>query len=166
MLDRGTYSEYVMERRRQARRTGGRRDSSEHDKAPPPPGAGMTDAALPWGGGRPVATPHDAGTRPGADAAELSAEEAARAVALLRAFGHEGRFAILCHLMRGERSVTELERLLSSRQPAVSQQLGRLRADGLVTPRREGKQIFYRLTDPRAARLVRLTLEMFGPRDD
>lgn len=83
------------------------------------------------------------------DQAELDAmmANAARAAEFLKALAHEGRLAILCHLARGERSVTELERLLSQRQAAVSQQLARLRLEGLVESRREGKGIYYRLAE-------------------
>jgi DNA-binding transcriptional ArsR family regulator len=52
---------------------------------------------------------------------------------------------ILCLLIDGEKSVGEIEEMLSLRQPAISQQLARLRADGLVETRREGKNIFYSL---------------------
>jgi DNA-binding transcriptional ArsR family regulator len=48
-------------------------------------------------------------------------------------------------LIDGEKSVGEIEETLSLRQPAISQQLARLRADGLVETRREGKNIFYSL---------------------
>ena len=54
----------------------------------------------------------------------------------MKALAHEGRLMILCHLVAGEKSVTELENLLSSRQAAVSQQLARLRLQGLVNSRR------------------------------
>ena len=56
-----------------------------------------------------------------------------------KAISHEGRLMILCHLVSGEKSVTELEELLSARQAAVSQQLSRLRLEGLVIPR-QGRQ--------------------------
>ena len=52
---------------------------------------------------------------------------AGRAAEFLKALGHEGRLMILCHLASGERSVTELERLLSQPQATVSRQLARLR---------------------------------------
>lgn len=74
-----------------------------------------------------------------------------RLAALFKALGHEGRLMILCHLVAGEKSVTELEHILGQRQAAVSQQLARLRLEGLVTTRREGKAIFYALLDPRIA---------------
>lgn len=88
-------------------------------------------------------------------------ENACEASNFLKALSHEGRLMILCHLSTGEKSVTELEELLSSRQAAVSQQLARLRADGLVAPRREGKTIYYCLTDARATKILDLVYELF-----
>jgi DNA-binding transcriptional ArsR family regulator len=55
------------------------------------------------------------------------------------------RLLILCFLIEGEKSVGEIEKMLDLRQPAVSQQLARLRADGLVETRRNGKSIYYSL---------------------
>ncbi|WP_298906117.1 metalloregulator ArsR/SmtB family transcription factor [uncultured Aliiroseovarius sp.] len=80
---------------------------------------------------------------------------------LLKAISHEGRLMILCHLVTGEKSVTELEKLLHARQAAVSQQLARLRLEGLVTPRREGKTIYYSLTDDRPRRILEVIYELF-----
>ena len=79
----------------------------------------------------------------------------------LKAIGHEGRLMILCHLSTGEKSVTELEELLSARQAAVSQQLSRLRLEGLVSPRRDGKTIYYSLCDDRSRRVIELVYELF-----
>jgi len=79
----------------------------------------------------------------------------------LKALSHETRLIILCVLIEGEKSVTELEEMLNMRQPAVSQQLSRLRLEGLVTPRREGKTIFYRLTDDRPRQIIDLVYDMF-----
>ncbi|MDO6587281.1 metalloregulator ArsR/SmtB family transcription factor [Salipiger sp. 1_MG-2023] len=89
------------------------------------------------------------------------AEKAANAAAFLKAISHEGRLMILCHLVSGEKSVTELEDLLSARQAAVSQQLSRLRLEGLVVPRREGKAIYYRLADDRPKRMLETVYELF-----
>ena len=89
------------------------------------------------------------------------AERATEASNFLKAISHEGRLMILCHLATGEKSVTDLESLLSARQAAVSQQLSRLRLEGLVTPRREGKTIYYRLTDDRSRQILDLVYDMF-----
>ena len=88
-------------------------------------------------------------------------ESATTASNFLKAISHEGRLMILCHLVSGEKSVTELEDLLSARQAAVSQQLARLRLEGLVTPRRDGKTIYYSLTDDRPRQILEVVYELF-----
>ena len=97
------------------------------------------------------------------DDAEITAmmKNACEASNFLKAISHEGRLMILCHLSTGEKSVTELEELLSARQAAVSQQLSRLRSEGLVAPRREGKAIYYRLTDRRAIQILEVVYDLF-----
>ncbi|MGI3211430.1 metalloregulator ArsR/SmtB family transcription factor [Roseovarius tibetensis] len=92
-------------------------------------------------------------------------ENATTAATFLKAISHEGRLLILCHLVSGEKSVTELEELLSARQAAVSQQLSRLRLEGLVTTRREGKAIYYRLADERPRRVLEVVYELFCAQD-
>mgnify|MGYP002623885323 CR=1 FL=1 len=89
------------------------------------------------------------------------ARKACDASNFLKAISHEGRLMILCHLVTGEKSVTELEELLSARQAAVSQQLARLRLEGLVTPRREGKTIYYSLTDDRPKKMLETIYDLF-----
>lgn len=89
------------------------------------------------------------------------ADNAMQAANFLKAIGHEGRLMILCHLASGEKSVTELEELLSARQAAVSQQLSRLRLEGLVTPRRAGKTIFYSLSDDRSKQIMEVVYDLF-----
>ncbi|MCG6904766.1 MAG: metalloregulator ArsR/SmtB family transcription factor [Rhodobacter sp.] len=92
-------------------------------------------------------------------------DNACTASNFLKAISHEGRLMILCHLVSGEKSVTELEELLSARQAAVSQQLARLRLEGLVTPRRDGKTIFYSLADDRPRRMLETIYELFCKTD-
>lgn len=87
------------------------------------------------------------------------------ASAFLKAISHEGRLMILCHLVSGEKSVTELEELLSARQAAVSQQLSRLRLEGLVVSRREGKTIYYKLADHRPQKMLEAVYEVFCKED-
>jgi DNA-binding transcriptional ArsR family regulator len=93
--------------------------------------------------------------------AERMADKAKRAADFLKALAHESRLMILCILSQGERSVSELEEILSLRQPTVSQQLARLRADGLVAARRDGKTIFYSLASEEARVVVGAVYEMF-----
>lgn len=89
------------------------------------------------------------------------ARNATEATEFLKALAHEGRLMILCHLVEGERSVGELEALVGARQAAVSQNLARLRADRLVSARRDGRTIHYSLRDPRIATLIGTLYEMF-----
>src|SRR5208337_1217514 len=79
----------------------------------------------------------------------------------LKALSHETRLLLLCLLSEKERSVTELENTLSLRQPTVSQQLGRLRLDGLVTTRREGKTVYYRVNDDDIRRVISVVYDIF-----
>lgn len=100
-------------------------------------------------------------TSPEGVAPQDMTEKAQAASNFLKALAHEGRLMILCHLSSGEKSVTELEHLLQSRQAAVSQQLARLRLEGLVACRRDGKTIYYSLHDQRAARIIEVVYDVF-----
>ena len=86
---------------------------------------------------------------------------ARRASDFLKALAHESRLMILCILAEGEKSVSELEDILSLRQPTVSQQLARLRADGLVSTRRDGKAIYYNLTSDEARVVIGAIYDVF-----
>ena len=79
----------------------------------------------------------------------------------LKALSHETRLLLLCLLSEKEHSVTDLENTLSLRQPTVSQQLARLRLDGLVTTRREGKTVYYNIADDDIKRVIALLYEIF-----
>ena len=88
-------------------------------------------------------------------------DNAQRASDFLKALAHESRLMILCILAEGEKSVGELEDLLSIRQPTVSQQLARLRADGLVSTRRDGKAIYYKLASEEARVIIGAIYDVF-----
>ena len=79
----------------------------------------------------------------------------------LKLFSNESRLQILCLLSEGEKSVGEIERELGFRQAAISQQLGYLRAERVVTARREGKSVFYRLEGDKARRVLDAIHEVF-----
>lgn len=79
---------------------------------------------------------------------------ASEATAVLRALSNPDRLLLLCQLSQGEKSVSELESLLEIRQPTLSQQLGVLRLEELVDTRRDGKQIFYSVKDPKVLALL------------
>ncbi len=99
------------------------------------------------------------------DAAALAAH-AGDVATFLKALGHDGRLMILCHLCSGAKSVTELEYLLSSRQAIVSQQLARLRLEGLVVARREGQAIYYSILDKKVLETLKLLKGLFCDPDE
>lgn len=102
--------------------------------------------------------------RPSDDSPDVFARMSAQARSaadFLKALAHENRLMILCLLADGEKSVGDLERTLGLRQPAVSQQLARLRTDGLVATRREGKIIYYSLASERARAIVQAVHDAF-----
>ena len=113
----------------------------------------------------PGAIPGRAPTPGGPEALPEALEERARAASrLLKALSNETRLRLLWLLAEGEKSVSELERALGLRQPAISQQLARLRAERLVAQRRQGKSIYYSLASDDARRAIALLHDLFsGP---
>ncbi|WKA30671.1 ArsR/SmtB family transcription factor [Bradyrhizobium roseum] len=101
------------------------------------------------------------------DGAEYSPEldqlmrKARKASNFLKAVSHENRLLLLCLLAERERSVTELENILSLRQSAVSQQLARLRYDGMVDTRRDGKTIYYSLANDDVRQVISVIYNIF-----
>ncbi|MEY2777805.1 MAG: hypothetical protein RLY30_1903 [Pseudomonadota bacterium] len=81
-------------------------------------------------------------------------ESAGQACSLLRLLANEDRLMLLCQLSQGESNVGNLESLTGIRQPTLSQQLGVLRREGVVSTRREGKQIYYSLHHAAAAMVL------------
>lgn len=81
-------------------------------------------------------------------------EQAARAVALLKALSHEGRLQILCLLIDGDLNVTQLAAALGTNPVSVSQQLMRLRAEGIVQAQRNGKSVIYHLAREEVTAIV------------
>ncbi|MEX8194860.1 ArsR/SmtB family transcription factor [Comamonas guangdongensis] len=86
---------------------------------------------------------------------------AGTAVTMLKLLGNEDRLLLLCQLSQQERTVGELEQLTGITQPTLSQQLGILRREGLVATRREGKFIWYQLSDARALQLMQAVYQLF-----
>lgn len=88
-------------------------------------------------------------------------EQARKASDLMKALSHETRLLILCILSEGEKSVSELEEILSMPQATVSQQLARLRFDRLVTARRDGRMIYYSVADDEVSSVIGTLYELF-----
>jgi len=86
---------------------------------------------------------------------------AADAAGLMKALGNESRLMILCVLAEGERSVSDLNTIVPLSQSALSQQLARLRQQGVVKTRRESQTIYYSLTDGPADRVINLLHDIY-----
>jgi DNA-binding transcriptional ArsR family regulator len=78
---------------------------------------------------------------------DAMASHAGEAAALLKSLAHPARLLVLCRLVDGEATVTELQALGSLSMSALSQHLAVLREAGLVQTRREAQAIFYSLAD-------------------
>lgn len=92
---------------------------------------------------------------------DLMVDQARQAGDFLKALAHESRLLILCCLAEGEKSVSQLEEFLSLRQSTVSQQLARLRLDGFLTTRRDGKTIYYSIADEDVRIILAAVYEVF-----
>jgi len=88
-------------------------------------------------------------------------DHAADAAGLMKALGNESRLMILCVLAEGERSVSDLNTMVPLSQSALSQQLARLRQQGLVSTRRESQTIYYSLADGPADRIIQVLHEIY-----
>ncbi len=88
-------------------------------------------------------------------------ESADAAGQLLKTLANPDRLLLLCQLSQGERNVGELETLLGILQPTLSQQLAVLRREGLVDTRRDGKQVFYRISSPQALAIINTLYQLF-----
>ncbi|ODA67861.1 Biofilm growth-associated repressor [Methyloligella halotolerans] len=80
---------------------------------------------------------------------------------LLKTLAHPSRLMLVCTLVEGEFSVGALEEKLDLHQPNLSQHLTVLRDAGIVETRRESRQIFYRLTEQKAAQLIEALYHIF-----
>jgi len=77
-----------------------------------------------------------------------------RAARVIRVLGHPLRLRILEALEPGERNVAELQEEIVASQAVISQQLGILRANGIVEPRRDGTRVYYRIIEPKVSRIL------------
>jgi DNA-binding transcriptional ArsR family regulator len=88
-------------------------------------------------------------------------ESAERAAEFLRTVAHPGRLRIVCALMQGELSASQLARQARLPAPALSQQAAILHAEGLIGRRREGRSVLYRLRAPEVKSLAKLLYRLF-----
>ena len=87
----------------------------------------------------------------------------AQAVGVLKILANEDRLMLLCQLSQGEHCVSELQEELHIAQPTLSQQLGVLRNEGVVSTRRQGKNIYYSVADPRTLEILLLLHSLYCP---
>jgi len=94
---------------------------------------------------------------------ELLRSGAAQAVGVLKTLANADRLLLLYQLSLGEHCVSELEQELGITQPTLSQQLGVLRSEGVVNTRRQGKNIYYSVADPRTLEILVLLHRLYCP---
>lgn len=105
-------------------------------------------------------------TKPSLPAASDMQVHTSDAAGLMKALGNESRLMILCVLAEGERSVGDLNTIVPLSQSALSQQLARLRQQGLVNTRRESQTIYYSLSDGPADRVINLLHDIYCGKEE
>ncbi|WP_048438519.1 metalloregulator ArsR/SmtB family transcription factor [Caenimonas sp. SL110] len=91
---------------------------------------------------------------------------AGKAVGTLKLLANVERMLLLCQLSQGEMCVSDLEVKLDIHQPTLSQQLGVLRSEGVVSTRREGKNIIYAIADPDLIEIISVLYDLYCPKDE
>lgn len=79
----------------------------------------------------------------------------------LKVLSNPDRLKILCVLINGELNVQQIEESTDIHQPTLSQQLTVLRNNKIVSTRREGKQIFYQLADPKVLGIMQTLYQLY-----
>ena len=92
---------------------------------------------------------------------EILRHAADEAVGALKLLANVERLLLLCQLSQGEMCVSELEAQLDIRQPTLSQQLGVLRTEGVVSTRRQGKNIYYSVADPSVLEILAVLYRLY-----
>jgi DNA-binding transcriptional ArsR family regulator len=93
---------------------------------------------------------------------DLAMNDYDRSAQLFKILMHPARLAILDVLRNGEACVCHIEAALSYRQAYISQQLAALREAGLIQDRREGWNIYYRVTRPQVFEIIDAALRLNG----
>ena len=95
------------------------------------------------------------------DLAVAGSEAPVRAARFLKSLAHRDRLKILCTLVNQELSVSEIVENVGLRQSAVSQHLARMKEEGLLGARRDGRQVHYSIADPTALSIIMILYERF-----
>ena len=88
--------------------------------------------------------------------------QACEAAGFLKILANDRRLMILCELLKGERSVGELEDIVDLSQSALSQHLARLRRSHLVKTRRELQTIYYSIADPGVTKVIGALYDLYS----
>ncbi len=83
-------------------------------------------------------------------------ENADKACRMMKTLANRDRLMLLCQLSQGEKRVGELEEVTNIQQPTLSQQLAVLREEGVVSTRRDGKHIYYKVSSAIAMSVMEL----------
>jgi DNA-binding transcriptional ArsR family regulator len=89
-----------------------------------------------------------------ADPMSVMAANAERAEAMLKMLANRHRLMILCTLVKGRASVSEINESVALSQSALSQHLAKLREEGIVSTEKRGQLVYYHITDPRISALL------------
>ncbi len=92
---------------------------------------------------------------------ETMRASATRTCGMLKTLSNPDRLLLLCQISQGERCVSDLEEALEIHQPTLSQQLGVLRDEGLVSTRRDGKRIYYSMASKEALAVMQVLFDQF-----
>ena len=81
---------------------------------------------------------------------------------LLKAMSNETRLMILCHLLNGEKTVTEIEDFIGVSQSAISQHLAVLRDHNLVATQRAGQSVRYSLEGKKSRSIIEVLYKLYA----
>ena len=92
---------------------------------------------------------------------ENGSEAPEQAAALLKMLGHRDRLRILCELLEGELTVAAIETRVGASQSAISQHLARMKDEGILKCRRDGRKVLYEISDPVVHELMKLLYQRY-----
>jgi len=92
---------------------------------------------------------------------EKLADQCESVSGLIKAIAHPLRLKILCRLVDGECTVSAIEEYCGASQSSVSQYLGKMKLEGLLSARRDGKKIYYQIDHPDLIKLMRSMQRIF-----
>lgn len=104
--------------------------------------------------------PHDHGHESSSVLSNMPSSEDCQAVAaIFKQLGDGNRIRIFWLLCHCEECVINIAALMEMSSPAVSHHLKQLRFGGLITSRREGKEVYYKAADNKQAKLLHWFIE-------